>query len=108
MPDKDTAAEQLIDWHFRVEPSLREVYRILAEDELSPNEPIKLLEINEATVETGEVSPFGFAGTDEIPFRTVIAEVTPQELERIRSDDIALPAGWSLSRARRYTRQIAS
>lgn len=43
--NKDEAAQQLIEWHFRVEPFLREVFRMLAEDENAHGEPIKLLEI---------------------------------------------------------------
>lgn len=56
--NKDEAAQQLIEWHFRVEPFLREVFRMLAEDENAQDEPIKLFEINETTVATGSVEPF--------------------------------------------------
>jgi len=56
-----------------------------------PNEPIKLLEVNAATLSTGSVEPFGFTPTQSVPFRTVIAEVTPEEFERIRKNEIGLP-----------------
>lgn len=101
---KDAAARRLIQWHFSVEPELREVYRIVMDDEGSQEEPIRLLEINAATVATGSVEPFAFSPTEEIPFRTVIAEITPEELESVRSNPDVLPKGWSLSRAERFVR----
>ena len=104
MHAKDVAARRLIQWHFTVEPELREVYRIVVDDEGSQEEPIRLLEVNSATVPTGSVEPFAFSPTEEIPFRTVIAEITPEELESVRSNPKALPEGWSLARAERFVR----
>lgn len=104
MHAKDVAARRLIEWHFTVEPELREVYRILMENEGSQEEPIRLLEVNAATVPTGNVVPFAFSPTQEIPFRTVIAEITPEELDWLRSHPETLPEGWSLSRAERFVR----
>jgi hypothetical protein len=108
MHAKDAAASRLIQWHFRVEPELREVYRIVVDNEGSQEEPIRLLEVNGATVSTGSIEPFGFSPTEEIPFRTVIAEITPEELEAVRSNPETLPEGWSLSRAERFVRPKSS
>ena len=105
---KDDAARRLIEWHFDVEPDLREVYRILSENEDADGEPIKLLEVNEATVATGGVEAFGFRPTKNTPFMTVLAEITPGELERLRGAPEALPKGWSLSRALRFERPAAA
>ena len=101
---KDDAARRLIQWHFRVEPELREVYRIVTDDEEAQESPIRLLEVNAATVPTGSVEPFTFSPTQEIPFRTVIAEITPEELESLWSKPEDLPKGWNLSRAERFVR----
>lgn len=108
MHAKDAAARRLIEWHFSVEPELREVYRILMDNEGSHEEPIRLLEVNAATVPTGSVEPFAFSPTREIPFRTVIAEITPEELDSLRAHPEALPRGWSLSRAERFVRPQSS
>lgn len=101
---KDAAARRLIAWHFTVEPELREVYRIMTDNESSQEEPIRLLEVNAATVPTGSVEPFAFSPAGDIPFRTVIAEITPEELDWLRSKPEALPEGWDLSRAERFVR----
>lgn len=106
MPDKTTVAQELIEWHFKVEQGLIEVFWIQSENESSNDEPIKLLEVNENTPETGTVMPFGFAKTSDLPYRSVIAEITPSELDRIRNKQIQLPSGWDLNSARKFSRPI--
>lgn len=105
---KDEAARELAEWHFGVEPDLTQVIRIVGDHEDAPGEPIKLLEVNAATVATGSVEPFAFAATESVPFPTVIAEVTPEEYERIRRNEIELPAGWSLAKTQLFSRTRAA
>lgn len=104
MQSKDQVARALIAEHFAIEPHLQAVYRMVAENEASVTEPIKLLEVNAATVRTGRVTPFEFSPTQKIPFPTVIAEVTPEEFEVLQADSSKLPKGWRLDRALRFTR----
>jgi hypothetical protein len=105
--EKDRAARELIDWHYRVEPELETVYRVIAENEDDPDEPIKLVEINAAAVSTGSFSAFGFAPTDDFAYRTIIAELTRDELEALRNKG-AIPKGWNLDGAREYPRPAAA
>lgn len=105
---KDEAAEELVSWHFGVEPFLERVVRILGENEDSPGEPIKLLEVNAATVATGSVEAFAFAPTKSVPFPITIAEVTPEEFERIARKELPLPHGWSLDNAKQFPRPRAA
>jgi hypothetical protein len=102
--DKDEVAASLIAWHFRIEPELRAIYRIMSANEDAAGEPIKLLEVNAATDETGRVVPFGFGPAGDITYPSVVAEVTPSEMDAIRQGKIALPAGWSLENARELLR----
>jgi len=92
--DKDEVAKQLIERHFSVDPDLVEVYRLVAHDE-APGDPIKLLEVTTSTIETGELEAFGFAPTADVPFPTVIAQITPAELEHLRGAN-ALPPEWNI------------
>jgi hypothetical protein len=89
-----------------VEPHLTQIWRILGDNEASPTEPIKLLEVNVATVATGSVTPFSFTPTQDVPFPTVILDVTPDESNAVKRDPSKLQRGWSLSdgRARRFDR----
>jgi len=108
MPDKDAAAKDLVNHHFAVEPDLRAVYRILGEDETAAREPIKLLEINGATVATGTVEVFEFGPTKDTPYWVQIAEITPEEFDKLQNDPRTLPRGWDLGRAQKYERSEAA
>lgn len=92
---RERAAHELVAWHFEVEPDLREVY-VLVGDE---GEPIRLLEVNDATVRSARFEAFVFAPTKDVPFATAIAEVTPDELDQLRRTPGGLPPEWDLSRA---------
>jgi hypothetical protein len=105
---KDEAAKELADGHFGVEPYLERVIRILADNEDEPGEPIKLLEVNGATVATGSVEVFAFAPSKSIPFAITIAEVTPEEFERIGRKELPLPRGWSLENCKQFPRPRAA
>lgn len=103
--DKDDVARRLIDWHFQIEPEITKIYRILAPQEDAPGEPIKLLEVNLATFSTGRVQAFAFGPAADIPYASVVAEVTPDEMEQILAHKMTLPDGWSLETAREFTRR---
>ncbi|MCB9585218.1 MAG: hypothetical protein H6718_07460 [Polyangiaceae bacterium] len=106
MSDKEQVATDLIRHHFEVEPHLVEVWRFFGDNEASPREPIKLLEVNVATVSTGGVTPFRFRPSHEVPFAVIIAEITPEEFEAVKQNPSLLPTGWSLAptRAQRFER----
>ena len=105
MPTKEESAKELAEAHASSEPELKRVIRFLAASgEESTAEPIKLLEVNAATVTTGSVELFAFAPSKLVPYPVVIAEVTPDEYERIEQGKIALPKGWSLENMREIFR----
>jgi hypothetical protein len=105
---KDEAAAELALWHLGVEPSLERVIRIVGENEDAPGEPIKLLEVNAATVATGSVETFTFAPSKSVPFLITVAEVAPDEFERIARKELPLPRGWSLERSEQFSRPRAA
>jgi hypothetical protein len=97
MPSKDEEAKTLAEKHYEVETGLTHVFRITASSdiEVSPNEPIKLLEVNENTVPSGILPiQFGPAPAVGLHFSSIILEVTPDEFEKIQADELKLPAGW--------------
>ena len=105
--NKDQVARDLIAWHFQMEPEITKIYRVQAEHEDREDEPIKLLEVNPESVETGRVDSFLFDPAADITYPSVVAEVTPRELELIRLQLLTLPEGWSLERAEEYLRPQA-
>jgi hypothetical protein len=60
---------------------------------------VRLLEVTDLTPETGEVYALQFGRTRDLPYVTVVAQITPAEWERIRAGAISLPEGWDLNRS---------
>jgi len=93
---KDETATDLARYHFEVEPTVRRVVRVRSSNEDSEEEPIKLLEVNSATVPAGIV-PVKFGATDAVPFASVIIEITDQEYDQLLGEILSLPNGWRLA-----------
>ena len=95
--DKDRQATELARKHYVIEVGVTDVIRFTqnVDVEVRRGEPIKLLEVNENTVPSG-IMPIQFAPSPAsgITYPTTIIEVTPQEYERIKKHELALPAGW--------------
>ena len=99
MPSKDDQARELAQKHYQIEDGITEIYRVIQSQdvELNPSTPVILLEGNSNTVPSG-VTPiqFGPDPASVIYYPTVIVEVTPEELKKIRTEELGLPAGWNL------------
>jgi|GEM_PF-929331 len=96
---KEEVRKRLARAHYTYEPSITEIFTICSNPayEALSSEPIKLLEVNSNTIPSG-IMPLGFdpAPASGIPFSSVIIEVTPDELEKIRRQELKLPDGWYL------------
>jgi hypothetical protein len=97
--DISEAAENLARKHYEIEAGVTQIFRITdrVDATVVRAAPIKLLEVNENTPETG-VMPlhFGPAPASGIPYASIIIEVSPSEFEKIRSNELKLPEGWSI------------
>jgi len=93
------AAEALARKHYEIETGLTQIFRIAdtAGAAVIRGAPIKLLEVNANTPESG-IMPlhFGPAPASGIPYASVIIEVSPGEFQKIRSNELKLPDGWSI------------
>jgi len=99
-----SVAKNLIQEHFELEPNLEQVVWI------NPEKPaeIRLLEINSDTITTGMVQAFYFAPWEEIPYPMKIAEITPEEWQKILQNEIPLPKGWTLENYKVYSRELVA
>ena len=99
MPTKDDEANEMAQKHYQVETGLTHVIRITrgADAEINPQEPIKLLEVNENTVPSG-IMPIQFAPAPAagIHYPIVIVEVTPEEFHKIQTGELKLPHDWKI------------
>ncbi len=94
MQKKDEIAAQLAEAHRNMEPTISRIIRLVAEREDDVREPVKLLEVNPATSPSG-IYPIAFAASPpEVPYPSVIVEVTEAEFEQINAGTLRLPAGW--------------
>ncbi len=97
--DKAAVANELARKHYQAEVGLQKIIRLTgsAEVEVSPAEPIKLLEVNASTVPSGVLPvSFGPAPASGIPYPSVIVEVSPEEFTKIQTHELKLPKGWVL------------
>lgn len=82
--------------HKNLESTIREIRYITSPKEADPNEPIKLLEINSATSESG-FFPVTFAPDRNIPFRSTLIEITPGEAKKLKKNElVGWPEGWKV------------
>ncbi len=97
MLTKDQEARKLAALHYEIEPDMMQIFRLSAgaEAEAKPEEPIKLLEVNQGTVATG-IMPLKFdpLPSRDIHYATVIVEITPEEFAKLQARELTLPHGW--------------
>ena len=100
----ETVVENLAREHFELEENLEKVIWV----KTGKTPAIRLLEVNPDTFATGMVQSFYFPSSDEVPFPVYIAEVTPEEWQRVLRNEIKLPDGWSLENHKEFSREAVS
>ncbi|KPA17377.1 hypothetical protein MHK_002398 [Candidatus Magnetomorum sp. HK-1] len=93
-------AVRLARGHFEVEPHLKRIFLLEPIKEQDPDEPIKLLEIVEGTIERG-IEPIAFTSDPEhgIDYPSMIIEVSPGEFQHICNGEISLKDnGWMVGK----------
>jgi len=96
--------EKIAREHFEVEASLEKVIWFKPDE----TQEINLLEINTLTPATGDVLSFYFPPSDEVPYDLYLAEVTPEEWQKVLQNEIPLPAGWNLKNYQILSREMAT
>jgi hypothetical protein len=95
---KDQVASALAQAHYRIESSIRHIVRVRnATQEGDSAEPIKLLEVNDATIPSG-ILPVYFGPHESLgyTFPSIIIDVTPDEYDQLRACELTLPNGWEV------------
>ena len=81
---------EVISEHFDIESGLKKIAVFSEENE----QEVRLIEVNEDALPTGQVEPFVFAPGEKLPVPIYIADVTPDEWEALCDGKILLPEGW--------------
>ncbi len=94
--DREKIAKELVDYHVIAEDEIVLAVMYTRKGGDQSEEPIKLLEVNRATVPAG-VMPVYFGQTKEYP-PVVIIEVTEEEYRAVADGSLPLPDGWDESK----------
>ena len=96
MPTKESIAGLLAVAHRETDPAISRIRRIVTDREDDAREPVKLLEVNPETSPSG-ILPIAFIpDPPEVPYPSVVVEVTEEEYAQIVDKRLLLPAGWTL------------
>ncbi len=87
-----SVAISLAKSHVDIEPDIERVLWFPSKSE----DEIRLIEVSGNAIKSGAVHPVPFASTKNIPYRTLVADVTPEEWGKICGGEIKLPQEWSL------------
>ena len=97
---KDVVAQTLANAHRAADPAITAIYRIeaSANQEASPREPIKLLEINPHATASGIV-PVGLGphAPSGVHFSSIIIENHPSEWDDLQHGKLQLPHDWRVA-----------
>ncbi len=103
--DRDSVAAWLARQHFLVDVAIREIW-YLPKD--APANEIRLLEVTDrfAGPESSQVQAIDFGlDVQGAPFTLIVADVTSDELERVKRGELALPQGWNLDENKVWRRR---
>jgi len=95
----EKAVEYLAQNNFEVEDGLERIIWLRGAGDV-----IRLIEVNRNGFPTGRIEAFYFAPSEDVPFETYLADITPKEWQQILSGEIPLPEGWSLEDNREFLR----
>jgi len=98
---EDIVRRMVLD-HFETEEFIE---RIIWFKSINGEEEIHLLEVNRDTPPSGAVMMLYFGATEKFPLPARVADVTPEEWEKVRVSEIPLPKGWSLKNAVEFERE---
>jgi hypothetical protein len=103
--DRDTMARWYADRHLKTDPGIVEVHYLPTN---APDREIRLVEVNNLIASRLEnpIEPIDF-GVDmgsATSHTLLVADVTPEQWNRIQHGDLALPDEWSLRNSVPFTR----
>lgn len=81
-------AKKLAEAHFKVDSDLKHVYLLEPLNETDEDDPIKLLEVVEGTIERGEPIAFAPDPGRGINYPIVIVEISPKEYRALSKKQI--------------------
>lgn len=104
--DRDAMARWYAQRHLKTDTGIRSVYYLPKQ---ASEREIRFLEVNDLIVERGknplEPIDFGVDIGSETAHSLFVLDVTPSQWDRIRTNALHLPPGWTLDGATVFARQ---
>ena len=102
--DPEAVAEWIAMQHFGTSPEITDIYYLPT---YSPRNEIRLLEVSRLvgrSQDEVEAVDFGF-DVQGLDYRLLVADLSPREHGKLRSNEAPLPNGWVLNGARHWSRR---
>jgi hypothetical protein len=97
---REELVRQLMRSHFDLEDGIERIIWVIN----GSADEVRLIEVNRDAIPAGDFYPFYFAPSQKFPLPIRIADVTPDEWEKIQRGEIALPPEWSLQQIKVFER----
>jgi len=91
------AVDTLAEWHAEGEDPVIQVYSFDDPDK----QEVRLLEVSEGFLTSGQVLPVTFRATAELPYMSTVILLSVEEHRRLKDGELELPEDWGrLSKGR--------
>lgn len=101
---REELVRQLVRSHFDLEEGIE---RIIWFQNGNARE-VRLVEVNRNSITTGNFDAFYFSASTDFPLPLEIADVTPEEWNRIQRGEWQLPPDWTLEKIKVFERENQS
>jgi hypothetical protein len=88
-------AQRLAQAHRKADPSTTTI-KLIPDPKA---QVIRLIEVSSTAPTTGEVLPFGFDATKDVPFPSIVILRSPEEFAKLQGAALVLPDGWDFVNA---------
>lgn len=99
--NREELVRQLVRDHFDLEDGIERIVWFQNGDK---DPDVRLLEVNRNSIVTGSFDAFYFAPSADFPLPIQIADVTPEEWQRIQRREWQLPTDWTLDKIKVFER----
>lgn len=96
--EKEGHVRAMVDYWFSTDPELIRVEWFNTDDDVV----VRLLQVTDMTISTGEVQLFGFGPSHDFPYAMHLGQVTLGEWLGVKDGEIPLPRGWDFARRRTF------
>jgi hypothetical protein len=105
-PNRNEKIKELVNGWYACDDQLNMVYLFEVPETTDEFPTVLLMQVTSATPQSdGEVVTFGFAPSHNFLYPLTLAQVTPDEWDKISKGILSLPPGWELKRSKKIAKE---